>query len=84
MKSLLEIAPNLSNGKNSKSNTLKSLTSSLTAQDTKEIFCAVQLLATATVLKIATQFIEDDSLIPSEIDYMEEPIVSAEIMVTKG
>lgn len=70
VKSLLEIAPNLSNGKNSKSNTLKSLTSSLTAQDTKEIFCAVQLLATATVLKIATQFIEDDSLIPSEIDYI--------------
>lgn len=70
VKSLLEIAPNLSNGKNSKSNKLKSLTSSLTAQDTKEIFCAVQLLATATVLKIATQFIEDDSLIPSEIDYI--------------
>ena len=70
MKSLLEIAPNLSNGKNSKSNKLKSLTSSLTAQDTKEIFCAVQLLATSNVLKIATRFIEDDSLIPSEIDYI--------------
>lgn len=69
-KSLLEIAPNLSNGKNSKSNNLKSLTSSLTTQDTKEMFCAIQLLTTVNVLKIATQFIEDDTLIPSEIDYI--------------
>ena len=73
VKSLLEIAPNLSNGKNSKSNKLKSLTSSLTGSGhqrnlLRRADCKQQ--ATATVLKIATQFIEDDSLIPSEIDYI--------------
>lgn len=70
VKSLLEIAPSLVNGKNQRQTQAKSLASTLTVDDTKEIFCALQLMTTAAVFKIATQFVEDDELTPAEIDYI--------------
>ncbi|HDR1430107.1 TPA: phage morphogenesis protein, partial [Pasteurella multocida] len=68
-----EIPTILVTGKNASANrkaNLKSLTSALSERDTREINAAMQLACTAALMKIATDFIEDDTMLPSDIEYI--------------
>ncbi len=68
-----EIPTILVTGKNASAKrkaNLKSLTSALSERDTREINVAMQLACTAALMKIATDFIEDETLLPGDIEYI--------------
>lgn len=45
-------------------------TNALSAQDVKEVRCVLQLACSASLVKIATDFMQDDTLLPSDIEYV--------------
>ncbi|NBI12617.1 phage morphogenesis protein [[Haemophilus] felis] len=44
-------------------------TNTLSAQDVKEVRCVLQLACSASLVKIATDFMQDSTLLPSDIEY---------------
>lgn len=80
LRQLKAIPANLVSGKNIKSAkeqaTLKSLTTSIAKADTDLVNLMMQLVATATLLSIATELMEDETLLPQDIDYITTQVRS--------
>ncbi|THA10504.1 DNA circularization protein [Rodentibacter pneumotropicus] len=70
----------LVSGKNIKSAkeqaTLKSLTTSFSKADTESVHLMMQLAASVALLRIATELVEDDALLPQDIDYITTKVRS--------
>ncbi|ACA32341.1 DNA circularization protein [Histophilus somni] len=73
VKQIQAIPQNLLSGKNmnlSQQQGIKSLTMSLSTESIEPVHLLMQLTCTATLIHLATGFIEDETLLPQEIDYI--------------
>lgn len=73
VRQLTDIPTDLVTGKNIKSTQevrLKSLTSSLTPADVEVVHLLMQLGCSFAMVKMATEFIADDELLPHDVDYI--------------
>ncbi|OOF46946.1 phage morphogenesis protein [Rodentibacter trehalosifermentans] len=74
------IPVDLVSGKNIKSAkeqaTLKSLTTSFSKADTESVHLVMQLAVSSVLLRIATELMEDDELLPQDIDYITTKVRS--------
>lgn len=55
---------------------LKSLTTSFSRSDTESVHLMMQLAASSALLRIATELVEDDALLPQDIDYITTKVRS--------
>lgn len=55
---------------------LKSLTTSFSKSDTESVHLMMQLAASSALLRIATELVEDDALLPQDIDYITTKVRS--------
>ncbi|OOF45609.1 DNA circularization protein [Rodentibacter trehalosifermentans] len=74
------IPADLVSGKNIKSAkeqaVLKSLTTSFSKTDTESVHLVMQLAVSSVLLRIATELVEDDELLPQDIDYITTKVRS--------